>query len=135
MGECGREAKNKGQKHKHLLRIEAEDLQTLDCRSTRQSNIALALLEHAAEVDLDTLYGLTLALVNGKGPRKDERDLVMRKSSKRDGLLVTTRGRKKDARLDSPSQNIALVVFDAKLVPRHERRFPAHWRRKFHKRK
>jgi len=66
-------------------------LQTLDRRSTRQSDIALALLEHAAEIDLDPLYGLTLALVDGKGPRKDERDLIMRNSSKREGQLGTTR--------------------------------------------
>jgi hypothetical protein len=72
----------KQQRQKHLFRIEAEDLQTLDRRSARQSDIALALLEHAAEIDLDTLYGLTLALVDGKSPRKDERDLVVRNSSK-----------------------------------------------------
>jgi hypothetical protein len=39
----------------HLLRIEPEDLQTLHSRSARQSDVALALLKHPAEIDLDAL--------------------------------------------------------------------------------
>jgi hypothetical protein len=38
-----------------LLRIEPEDLQTLHARSARQCDIALALLKHPAEIDLDAL--------------------------------------------------------------------------------
>jgi len=45
-------------------------------RSTRKSNIALALLKHMPKIDLDPLYGLTLTLMDGESPRKDERNLV-----------------------------------------------------------
>ena len=78
MGERGREAKNKGQKHKHLLRIEAEDLQTLHRRSARKRDITLSFLEYTTEIDLDALYRLTLALMDGDGPRKDEGNLMAR---------------------------------------------------------
>lgn len=62
----------------HLLGIEPQDLQTLHRRSPRQGDVALALLEHPAEIDLDALQGLALALVDGQGPCKDERNLVAR---------------------------------------------------------
>jgi hypothetical protein len=70
-------------KQRHLFRIEAQDLQTLHRRRTRQSDITLALLKHATEIDFDALYGLALTLVDRKGPRKDERDLLWRNTRKR----------------------------------------------------
>ena len=82
-------------------------MQTLHRRSTRQSDVALALLKHATEIDLDALYGLTLTLVDRKGPRKDERDLIGRTILVRDRELlpVTRKGgeARKNAYLDSPS--------------------------------
>lgn len=60
----------------NLLRIEPEDLQTLHRCSARQSDVALALLKYPAEIDLDALQGLPLALVDGERPRKDERNLI-----------------------------------------------------------
>jgi hypothetical protein len=53
-------------------------LQTRHRRSARKSDVALALLEHAPEINPDTLYGLTLTLMDGKSPREDERNLVAR---------------------------------------------------------
>jgi len=39
----------------HLLGVKPEDLQTLHSRSTRQSDITLALLKHLAKVDFNAL--------------------------------------------------------------------------------
>ena len=41
----------------------------------------MALLNHGSEIDLGALYGLTLALVDGEGPCKDERNLVVARYS------------------------------------------------------
>ena len=77
------EAKGKGKGKRHLLRIEPEDLQTLHSRSARQGDVALALLKHPAEIDLDALQGLALALVDGEGPCEDERNLMARRGTRR----------------------------------------------------
>lgn len=66
-------------KRRHLHRIKPEDLQAFHSRSARQCDVTLTLLKHPTKIDLDALQGLALALVDGEGPCKDERNLMTRR--------------------------------------------------------
>ena len=59
----------------HFLWIESQHLQSRLARSTTERNIGLALLKHFTQVDLDSLYRLTLGFVNGESPGKNQGDL------------------------------------------------------------
>ena len=69
------DSEESGEGRTHLLRVEAEHLEAVQRRRPRERNVALALLEHAPEVDLDVLDRLALALVYRHRPGKDEREL------------------------------------------------------------
>ena len=55
--------------HTHLLRFEAEVLKALQKRRARQRDVALALLGHPPQVQLDVLDRLPLALMYQHRPR------------------------------------------------------------------
>ena len=58
-----------GSQHTHLLRFKAEVLKALQKRRARQRDVALALLKHAPQVELDVLDRLPLARVYRHRPR------------------------------------------------------------------
>ena len=100
----GRECRQrlKATRQTHIPRVESENLPT-HRHSARQGDLTLALVNHASEVDLDALYGLTLALVDGGGPRKDK--IWWRDTHKREyPLRIQNGGRKCSPGLTEPKR-------------------------------